>query len=166
MPAFAPRVARFPGPVAIAAAVPQGCVALFGLEDLDGRPWSVQVRYRDPADARRRVVVRTTRGSLDWRPVIGTVENLDTVMRNCGARPIEPVIEEPATVEIDGEVVSGVRVACHEDDCAMAFDWQGQHVYIVGVTELADSLRLRRGSVDDFAAYEAAHRARHGLPGQ
>lgn len=158
---MAPHVARFPGPVAIAAEVPAGLIALPGFENLDGRPWCVQVRYRDPADGRRRVVVRTTRGSLDWTPVIETIENVHTVMLNCGARPIEPGFEEPAPVEIGGETVPAVRIACRDGDCAVAFDWQGQHVYVVGTEELADTLRLRRGTVSDFEAYDAARRARY-----
>ena len=162
LPDIAPRIARFPGPVAIAAGVPEGLIALPGFQEVDGRPWSVQVRYRDPDDARRRVVVRTTRGSLDWTPVIGTVENVYTVMVNCGARPVEPALEEPTRVEIDSGMVPAVRIACHDGDCALAFDWRGQHVYVVGVGELVDSLRLRSGAATDFEAHEAAHRARYG----
>ena len=162
MPAIAPRIERFPGPVAIAVGVPEGLIALPGFQDTDGRPWSVQVRYRDPDIARRRVVVRTTRGSLDWTPVIGTIENVYTVMVNCGAQPIEPAVEEPAQVEIDGGTMPAVRIACSDGDCALAFDWQGQHVYVVGVAELVDSLQLRSGAVADFEAYDAVHRARYG----
>lgn len=163
MPAIGPRIERFPGPVAIAAHTPEGFIALPGFEDSDGRPWSVQVNYREPGDSRRRVVVRTTRGSLDWTPVIGTIENVYTVMSNCRALPARPVVEEPALVEIDGDTVPAVRVACLDGDCALAFDWQGQHVYVVGTEELVDTLRLRAGDVADFEAYDAAHRARHGL---
>ena len=162
MPVMAQHVARFPGPVAIAAEVPAGLIALAGFENSDGRPWAIQVRYRDPADGGRRVVVRTTRGSLDWTPVIGTIENVHTVMLNCGARPIEPGVEEPARVEIEGEAVPAIRIACRDGDCALAFDWRGQHVYVVGIEELADPLRLRSGTVADFEAYDTAHRARYG----
>jgi hypothetical protein len=111
--------------VVIAPEVPEGWVALAGFQNTDGRPWSIQVRYRDPDHSRRRVVVRTTRGSLDWTPVIGTIENVYTVMVNCGARPVEPIVEEPASVRIDGEPVPAVRIACRDGDCALAFDWQG-----------------------------------------
>lgn len=162
VPAIAPRVTRFPGPIVIAEGVPEGLVALPGFQDVDGRPWSVQVRYRDPDAARRRVVVRTTRGSLDWTPVIGTVENVYTVMVNCGARPVEPAAEESARVEVDGGTVPAVRIACRDGDCALVFDWRGQHVYVVGVGELVEGLRLRGGTVADFEAYDAAHRARYG----
>lgn len=161
-PVMTPHVARFPGPVVIAAEVPAGLTALPGFQNSDGRPWSVHVRYRDPADGRRRVVVRTTRGSLDWTPVIGTIENVHTVLLNCGARPVEPGVEDAALVEIEGEAVPAVRIACRDGDCAVAFDWQGQHVYVVGAEELADPLRLRRATVADFEAYDAAHRARYG----
>lgn len=164
IPAIAPRIERFPGPVAIVAEVPEGLIALAGFQDSDGRPWAIQVRYRDPDVASRRVVVRTTRGSLDWTPVIGTIENVYTVLANCGARSLDTAVERPATVEIDGEPVPAVRVACRDGDCALAFDWQGQHVYVVGVEELADGLRLRAGVVADFEAYDAAHRARYGPP--
>ena len=157
-----PRFEAFPGPVAIAVNVPGGFVALAGFEQKDDRPWSIQVRYRDPDDASRRVVVRTTRGSLDWTPVIGTVENVYTVLRNCGARPVEPVVEEPASLEVDARPVPAVRVRCENGDCALALDWRGQHVYVVGVEELADGLRLRGGDAADFEAYDAAHRARYG----
>lgn len=163
MPSIVPKFEAFPGPVAIAARVPEGLVALAGHESQDGRPSSIQVRYCDLADKRRRVFVRTTRGSLDWTPVIGTIENVYTVMRNCRARPVEPAVEEPAGVEIDGRPVPAVRVRCHEGDCAFAFDWRGQHVYVVGSEELADGLRLRGADAADLEAYDAAHRARHGL---
>lgn len=166
MPSIVPKIERFPGPVAIAVKVPEGMIALAGFQDSDDRPWAIQVRYRDPDAAGRRVVVRTTRGSLDWTPVIRTIENVYTVMRNCGARPVEPVVEEPASVQIDGASVPAVRIACHDGDCAWAFDWQGQHVYVVGVEELADGLPLRGGDVADFEAYDAAHRKRHGLAAQ
>ncbi|WP_034263481.1 hypothetical protein [Actinospica robiniae] len=159
---MADHVARFPGPVAISDEVPEGLIALAGFQNSDGRPWAIQVRYRDPDDGGRRVVVRTTRGSLDWTPVIGTIENVRTVMLNCGARPIEPGFEEPVEVEIEGEAVQAVRIACLDGDCAMAFDWRGQHVYVVGTEELADALRLRSATVADFEAYDAAHRARYG----
>lgn len=142
--------------------MPQDLVALPGFEDTDGRPWSVQVRYRDPAAARRRVVVRTTRGSLDWTPVIETIENVYTVMVDCDAQPTEPVREEPAQVLVDGEAVPAVRVACSGDDCALAFDWRGQHVYVVGTASLVDELPLRSGAVADFEAYDAAFLARYG----
>lgn len=156
-----PRIERFPGPVAIAAEVPDGFIAPAGFEDNDGRPWSVQIRFRDPAAAGRRVVVRTTRGSLDWTPVIGTVENVHTVIANCGARPVRPVVEEATSVEIGGETVPAVRVPCLDGDCALAFDWQGQHVYVVGGGDLVNGLRMRGADVADFEAYDAAHRARH-----
>lgn len=156
------RVEQFPGPVVIAPEVPAGWVALAGFQNSDGHPWSIQVRYRDPDDSGRRVVVRTTRGSLDWTPVIGTIENVFTVMVNCGARPVEPVVEEPASVRINGEPVPAIRIACHGRDCALAFDWQGQHVYVVGVEDVVDGLRLCSGAVADFEAYDAAHRARYG----
>lgn len=154
----------FPGLVAIAASVPEGFIALAGYQEKDDRPWSIQIRYCDPDDPRRRVVVRTTRGSLDWAPVIGTIENVYTVMRNCGARAVEPAVEEPASVEIDGRTVPAVRIRCQDGDCASAFDWRGQHVYVVGVETLVDGLRLRGGDVADFEAYDAAHRARYGRP--
>ncbi|MBR7825113.1 hypothetical protein KDK95_02255 [Actinospica sp. MGRD01-02] len=160
---MAPRLAGFTGPVVVAADVPEGLIALPGFQEADGRPWSVQVRYRDPGDARRRVVVRTTRGALDWTPVIGTVENVYTVMANCEARPVEPVLEHATLVEVDDAgAVPGVRIDCRDGDCAVAFDWQGQHVYVVGVRELVDGLRLRSGAVADFEAYDAAHLARYG----
>lgn len=162
MLAIAPRVARFPGPVAIAVGVSEGLIALPGFQDADGRPWSVQVRYRDPDVAGRRVVVRTTRGSLDWTPVIGTIENVYTVMVNCGAQPLERAAAESAQVEIDGDMVPAVRIACCDGDCALTFDWRGQHIYVVGVAELIDSLRLRGGGVADFEGYDAAHLARYG----
>jgi hypothetical protein len=165
-PSIVPRFEAFPGLVAIAASVPEGLIALAGFEEKDHRPWSIQVRYRDPGDARRRVVVRTTRGSLDWTPVIGTVEDVYTVLRNCGARALEPAVEEPASVQIDGRQVPAVRVRCLDGDCALAFDWRGQHVYVVGVEDLVDGLRLRGGDAADFEAYDAAHRRRHGLPAQ
>jgi hypothetical protein len=150
---MAPRVAGFPGPVVVAASVPEGLIALPGFQEADGRPWSVQVRYRDPGDARRRVVVRTTRGALDWTPGIGTVENVYTVMANCEARSLMPILEQEALVEIDGGgAVPGVRIECHDGDCAVAFDWRGQHAYVVGVRELVDGLRLRGGAVADFEA--------------
>jgi hypothetical protein len=160
-PALAPLFARFPGPVVVAASVPESLIALPGFEDADDRPWSVQVRYCDPVAAQRRVVVRTTRGSLDWTPVIETIENVYTVMVNCGARATEPVLEEPAQVVVDGESVQAVRIACSCGDCAVAFDWRGQHVYVVGAVDLVDGLRLRSGAVADFEAYEAAHLARY-----
>lgn len=159
-PSIVERFEAFPGLVAIAVDVPEGFIALAGHEEKDDRPWSIQIRYRDPVDAGRRVVVRTTRGSLDWTPVIGTIENVYTVMRNCEARPVEPAVEQPAGVEIDGRTVPAVRIQCHDGDCAFAFDWRGQHVYVVGVEKLADGMRLRGGDVADFEAYDAAHRAR------
>jgi hypothetical protein len=162
MPSIVSRFEAFPGLVAIAVGVPEGFIALAGHEEKDDRPWSIQIRYCDPEDARRRVVVRTTRGSLDWTPVIGTIENVYTVMRNCEAQPVEPAVEEPASAEIDGRPVPAARIQCHDGDCALAFDWRGQHVYVVGVEDLADGLRLRGGDAADFEAYDAAHRARYG----
>jgi hypothetical protein len=163
LPSIVPKFEGFPGPVVIARDVPEGMIALAGFEDKDGRPWSLQVRYRDPEDAARRVVVRTTRGSLDWTPVIGTIENVYTVMRNCGAEPVQPAVEEPSSLRIEGATVPAVRVECRDGDCAWAFDWEGQHVYVVGVARLADGLPLCRGEAADFGAYEAAHRRRYGL---
>lgn len=95
--------------------------------------------------------------------MIGTVENVYTVMANCEARPIEPVVEQAAPVEVDGGgAVPGARIDCRDGDCAVAFDWRGQHVYGIGVRELVDGLRLRGGAVADFEAYDAAHLARYG----
>lgn len=166
IPPIAPRVTRFPGPVVVADQVPAGMIALPGFEDSDGRPWSIQVSYTDPNDERRQVTVRTTRGSLDWTPVIRTVENIYTVMRNCSVRPVEPVVEEPTTAEVGGERVCAIRIACHHGRSGVAFEWRGQHVYVVGTGELIDCLKLRRGDVADFEAYAAAHLARYGRSAQ
>jgi hypothetical protein len=154
-------VRDFPGPVATATKIPEGYVALPGYESKDSRPWSMQVSYEQYGETGKRLVVRTTRGSLDWTPVIGTVENLRTVMANCACDVEESVPATTCVVEFDGVGVEGVRLSARRGRCGIEFSWKGQHVYVVGDEELVEPLALRTATDADFEAYVAEHLRRH-----
>lgn len=151
-PDFARLVEEFPGPVAIADARPAGTMPLCGGEDSDGHPWALQVTYA--AAGRDLLRVRTVRGSLDWTPVIRTVENIATAMgvARHGGEPAAP--EVATTMTVDGLPVPGTRIDLLGRS-GVHLDWRGQHVFCVGDPHLVDALELRTGTGADFAAFTA-----------
>lgn len=164
---FARSVEQFPGPVAIARTSPAGTIALCGGEDADGHPWSLQVTYA--ATTRDVLRVRTVRGTLDWKPVIGTVENLATNLGVYGRQRELNAPEYPITMTVDGAEVPGTRIDL-PDRSGVHLDWQGQHVYCTGDPHALDDLDLRTATSADFARFTAefaeyvARRHRGELP--
>lgn len=152
LPDFARKVEEFPGPVAIAEVRPAGTLPLCGGEDSDGHPWALQVTY---ATTERDVLrVRTARGSLDWTPVIRTIETLSTAMRTA-VDTDEPAAPELATtMKVDGVPVPGTRIDL-PGRSGVHLDWQGQNVYCIGDPHLLDDLELRTGTGADFAGFMA-----------
>jgi hypothetical protein len=152
-PSFEQLVEQFPGPVAIARVPPVDTIALCGGEDSDGHPWALQVTYSGPGQDLLRV--RTVRGTLDWTPVIRTVENLQTTMGTYSSvtgRPGAPEI--PTSLTVDGVAVAGTRIDL-PDRCGVRLPWQGQDVYCVGDPHVIEALELCTGTSADFARFEA-----------
>lgn len=150
---FAQKVAAFPGPVVIASAVPEGTRVQWGGEDADGHPWSLHVAY--VAGSRKLLKVRTVRGTLDWTPVIETIEDFGTMMMDLG-HDGEP--EMPVTVTVDGLPVTGIRVDL-PDISGVHLNWQGQLVFCFGDRSVIDTMELRTGTPADFAEFQAAFAA-------
>ncbi len=91
VPRPADVLARFPGPVAIAAEPVGGASAILGVEEIDGQPWAVEVGYT--AAGRHLLTVRTVRSTAGLDPRGLTVESLASAVvafaaRDEGARPL------------------------------------------------------------------------------
>jgi hypothetical protein len=153
-PDYAQLVEEFPGPVAIACASPADAIALCGYEKSDEHPWALQVTYA--ARERDLLCVRTVRGTVDWAPVIRTVEDLATSMgvfsRSGEAGASAPEI--PTIMQIDGAAVAGTRIDL-PGRSGVHVEWRDQHVFCIGDPDLIDVLELRTATGADFARFIA-----------
>ncbi|HEU5331679.1 MAG TPA: hypothetical protein VFU73_02920 [Actinocrinis sp.] len=147
-PDFTRLVEEFPGPVAIAVVPPAGTMALCGWEDSDNHPWALHVTYATTGYNALRV--RTVRGSVDWEPVIRTVESLGTAMGAEG----RTAPKLATTVKVDGVPIPGTRIDLPRRS-GVQLDWQGQRVFSIGDRDLIDDLELRTGTSADFAGFVA-----------
>lgn len=84
VPRAARLLARFPGPVAIAAGPVEGAIAVLGAEEIDGLPWAVEVGYT--AAGRHLLTIRTVRSAAGLEPRGLTVESLASAVVNFVAR--------------------------------------------------------------------------------
>jgi hypothetical protein len=151
---FAQLVEEFPGPVAIACASPPDAIGLCGYEESDGHPWSLHVTYA--ASGRDLLCVRTVRGTVDWEPVIRTIEDLATSMGvfSDSGEFVVPEPGAPTSMKVDGAPVAGTRIDL-PDRSGVHVEWNGQHVYCTGDPDLIDALELRTATSADFARITA-----------
>lgn len=84
VPRPAQLLARFPGPVAIAAGPVEGAAAVLGAEEIDGRPWAIEVGYTTAGC--HLLTVRTVRSAAGLDPRGLTVESLASAVVNFVAR--------------------------------------------------------------------------------
>lgn len=84
VPRPAQLLARFPGPVAIAAGPVEGAAAVLGAEEIDGLPWAIEVGYTTAGC--HLLTVRTVRSAAGLDPRGLTVESLASAVVNFIAR--------------------------------------------------------------------------------
>lgn len=84
VPRPAQLLARFPGPVAIAAGPVEGAPAVLGAEEIDALPWAIEVGYTTAG--RHLLTVRTVRSAAGLDPRGLTVESLASAVVNFVAR--------------------------------------------------------------------------------